>query len=132
MFLVISKFDSDVFIFPKRGFRIAILPIFRCPYKHIAFSGRKKRLSILIRIFRSSSVKLCIIVDFEVYSCIRNGLALFVNNLKINSSRTAIIINEIDFCKVVSAQHHFFRTSIITKCTCVHQHCTGCRSIKPR
>src|SRR3712207_8232524 len=81
------------------------------PYTTLFRSGGKKRHAFSVGILGRSGVKLGVIVDFEVYSCVVHGLAVAVYHLKIGACGTSIVINEVYFSEVARAKHYLDRKS---------------------
>ena len=109
-------------ILPERSLCIPEMPIFGCPDEHISLSCGEECLSVTVSVLGGSRVEFGIVIDFEVYPCICNGLPLPVDNTEIYLSCTSIVVYQIDFSEVVCAQHHFFGAFVVAESTCVHEH----------
>ena len=123
--------DNDVLILTEGCLGKAILAILGCPDHHIALAGRKEGGTISTCIFGYYGAELCIVVDFEVHLGTIYRIACCIYDFEIDAGRRTVVVDEVDLGIVGSAEHYLLRTIVVTERLSMHQHRTGCRSIKP-
>ena len=118
-------------VLAERSLGKAILAVLGCPDHHIALAGRKEGGTISTCIFGYYGAELCIVVDFEVHLGTIYRIACCIYDFEIDAGRRTIVVDEVDLGIVGSAEHYLLRTIVIAERLGMHQHRTGCRSIKP-